>query len=197
MREVELKAVVDDLALRRARVEAAGATLVFVGRLEDRRYDTADRRLVRDDLVLRLRTYRDVRGVRSHLDWKGPTERVNGFKVRDELSTSVGDGDMLATMLTHLGYEIVREIDRQITQYEWRGTTIRFEEYPRMDILVEVEGTPEGIEAAIEMVGLARGVFTAGRLPDFVAAYERRTGVLAALSDREVVDGSRRGGAEA
>lgn len=196
MREVELKAVVDDVALRRARVEAAGATLVFAGRLEDRRYDTSDRQLVRGDLVLRLRTYRNGDGVRAHLDWKGPTERVNGFKVRDELSTAVGDPETLAEILAHLGYEIVREIDREIIQYQWDGVMIRFETYPRMDVLLEVEGEPDAIDAAIAMIALPRSAFSADRLPDFVARYERRTGVLAALSDRDLANGGSRGAGE-
>ena len=60
MLEVELKSVVDDLPRRRAAVEAAGGVLVFSGRLEDRRYDTADRALTARDHVLRVRVYRDT-----------------------------------------------------------------------------------------------------------------------------------------
>ena len=65
------------------------------------------------------------------------------------------------------------------------GATVRVERYPRMDALVEVEGTPEAIEAAIAVTGLAREGFTAGRLPDFVRRYEMRTGQRAAVSDRQ------------
>jgi adenylate cyclase class IV len=61
MLEVELKSIVDDMEHRRAAIEAAGAQLVFSGRLEDRRYDTADRTLTAADQVLRVRTYRDAR----------------------------------------------------------------------------------------------------------------------------------------
>jgi predicted adenylyl cyclase CyaB len=186
-REVELKAVVEDLRGARQAIERAGATLVFAGRLEDRRYDTAQRTLVARDLVLRLRTYRNADGVRAHLDWKGPTGRVDGFKVREELTTGISDPDALALMLEHLGFAIVREIDREIAQYELSGTMIRFERYPRMDTLVEVEGTPEGIEATIGALGIPRDAFTADRLADFVLAYESRTGVRAAICDRELV----------
>ncbi|HET9012565.1 MAG TPA: CYTH domain-containing protein, partial [Gemmatimonadaceae bacterium] len=57
MLEVELKSVVDDLARRRAMVEAAGAMLVFEGHLADRRYDTAEHALAARDHVLRVRAY--------------------------------------------------------------------------------------------------------------------------------------------
>jgi adenylate cyclase class IV len=184
MREVELKAVVDDLQERCRRVEAAGARLTFTGRLEDRRYDTQTSSLTAQDLVLRLRTYRSATGLVAHMDWKGPTQRVNGFKVRDELTTPVGDPDTLATMLEHLGYHVTQRIDRDITQYELHGTMIRFERYPKMDILVEVEGTSEGIETAIHAIGLPREEFTADRLPDFVRAYEKRTGMQAVTCEK-------------
>jgi adenylate cyclase class IV len=85
MLEVELKSVVDDVQRRRAAVEAAGAVLVFAGRLEDRRYDTSDRSLTARDQVLRVRTYRDAHAVRAQLDWKGPTRREDGYKLREEL----------------------------------------------------------------------------------------------------------------
>ena len=55
-----------------------------------------------------------------------------------------------------------------------------------MDTLVEVEGEPDAIEAAIEALGLPRGMFTNERLPDFVNAFEHRTGVRSAVSDREL-----------
>jgi predicted adenylyl cyclase CyaB len=186
MREVELKAVVDDLDKRCKRVEAAGARLLFSGRLEDRRYDTPARTLVAQDVVLRLRIHRDATIASAQLDWKGATQRVDGFKVREELTTSIGDPDILAAMLDRLGYLVIREIDREIVQYGLGGTVIRFEQYPRMDTLVEVEGTPDGIEAAIQVIDLPRGTFTAERLPDFVRAYEKKSGNRAAVCDREL-----------
>ncbi|MDH5233765.1 MAG: CYTH domain-containing protein, partial [Gemmatimonadota bacterium] len=174
MREVELKGVVPDLARARAALEAAGATRTYAGRLEDRRYDTADRSLALKDHVLRLRVYR-ADSVRSALDFKGPTTYVDGYKVREECSVPTGDPHDLALILERLGYEVTREIDREIEQYALDGAVVRFECYPRMDVLVEVEGEPPAIERAIGALGLPREGFTTARLPDFVVAYEART----------------------
>jgi len=185
-REVELKAVVEDMRAARHAIEAKGARLVFTGRLEDRRYDTRDRALIAKDHVLRLRTYRTEKSVTAHLDWKGPTQVEGGFKVREELTSGITDPDALAAILEHLGYAVVREIDRDIAQYGLGDTMIRFERYPRMDTLVEVEGSPDGIEKAIEALGIPRSAFTTERLADFVRAYEARTGVRAALCAREL-----------
>ena len=186
MLEVEVKSVVDDVERCRAAVERAGASLVFAGRLEDRRWDTYDRAMAARDHVLRVRVYRGSDGVRAELDWKGPTQRDGGYKLREELGTSISDPDALEQILAQLGYEVSIAIDRQIAQYDLGGTMIRFEHYPRMDDLVEVEGTPEQIERAIGVLGLARDGFTTDRLPDFVRRYEERTGVRAAISDAEL-----------
>jgi adenylate cyclase class 2 len=186
MLEVELKSVVDDVERRRANVERAGATVVYAGRLEDRRWDTPDRALLAKDHVLRVRTYRNDAGVRAELDWKGPTRREGGYKLRDELETKVGDPDALGEILTALGYEVSIAIDREIVQYDLEGTMIRFERYPRMDDLVEVEGEREDIERAIALLGLPREGFNTDRLPDFVKRYEELTGARALISDADL-----------
>jgi adenylate cyclase class IV len=163
----------------------AAATLVYEGRLEDRRYDTPDKALALRDHVLRLRVYRAER-VTTSLDFKGPTGYADGFKVRDEFTVGADDPVALAHILEAMGYVITREIDREIAQYTVAGAVVRFERYPRMDILIEVEGSPEAIEAAIAVLDLPRERFTAERLPDFVLKFESRTGQRAALCDREL-----------
>ena len=186
MREVELKAVVADIAAKSELLEKAGAKLVFEGALHDRRYDTSDRTLGASDEVIRVRTYQSASSRRTLLDWKGPADTSSGYKVREEVSTQVSDAAELGVVLEKLGYGIVKEIDRRIVQYELGGATIRFEEYPRMDTLVEVEGNPEQIEHAIAALEMSRGEFTNESLSAFVGRFERRTGVMAATSESDL-----------
>ena len=186
MLEVELKAAVDDVARRRAALERAGATLVYAGRLEDRRWDTPARALFARDEVLRVRTYRAEGRARAELDWKGPTRREDGYKLREEIDAGIGDPDALGEILARLGYEVSMAIDREIAQYALGGAVVRFERYPRMDDLVEVEGPPAAIERAIAALGLPRDAFTTERLPDFVRRFEERTGQRAAVCDAEL-----------
>jgi adenylate cyclase class IV len=187
VREVELKAVVPDVAALRERLIGAGATRTFVGGLEDRRFDTPDRSLYARDEVLRVRVYRPADGPPHAVqDRKGPTEYVDGYKVREETSEPIDDPASHVTHLASLGYEITREIEREIEVFAVNGATVRIERYPRLDVLVEIEGTPESIELAIAQTGLRRSSFTTDRLTDFVAAFEARTGVRAALCAREL-----------
>ena len=188
MKEVELKSVVPDVKASVATLISAGATLIQQGRLEDRRYDTADGALARRDEVLRIRNFRGLPRPLTTLDWKGPTNVDSGYKVREEMFTIVEDAIALEQMLDRLGYRCAMAIDRDITQLTVNGATLRFERYPRMDDLVEVEGPPEAIEQAIQLLGLPRHGFTADRLQTFVARFEERTGVRAALSEIETVD---------
>jgi predicted adenylyl cyclase CyaB len=186
VREVELKAVVADPEKAQRLLADAGAKVVFEGVLADRRYDAAGGELNARDEVIRVRAHTDKSGTRASLDWKGPSSVEAGFKVREEISTGVSDERGLVAILEKLGYSVVREIDRKIVQYEAFGATVRFEFYPRMDTLVEVEGSPESIERAVEALGMSRGEFSSEALAAFVNRFEQRTGVRAAISEREL-----------
>lgn len=194
MIEIELKAVVDDLALRRAAVERAGGALEMEGRLEDRRYDMPAGALRLRDHVLRVRVFRDGSSERASLEWKGPVETRDGYKLREEIGTGVEDPAALIEIVERLGYVVTRAIDRDIAQYELHGAKVRFERYPRMDLLVEVEGQRDAIERAVTALGMPRDAFSAENLPAFVERYERRTGRRAAICDADVVAG--KGGAD-
>jgi predicted adenylyl cyclase CyaB len=185
MRETELKGVVPDESDAVRRLVRAGAQLVFAGRIEDQRFDTPDRVLLRRDEVLRIRVCRDATGARVQLDFKGPASYDGGYKHREETTLSVGDGAACAQVLMCLGYGVTREIDREVRVYHYEGAQVRFERYPRMDVLLEVEGPPESIEQAIRVMTLPRDSFTTERVSAFVARYEARTGERAAISDRE------------
>ena len=184
MRELEVKAVLDDWDARRRQLEGQGARLVFAGRLEDRRYDTPERSLAARDEVLRVRAYRgEGEAARCSLDWKGKTTYEGGYKVREELSAAAESPESLVAILSRLGYIVIHALDREIAQYDVGGATVRFERYPRMDDLVEVEGSPAAIEHAIAALGMPRDAFTSERLGDFVRRFQARTGDRAALSD--------------
>ena len=183
MREVELKSVVDDLDARRHAVEAHGGALMYEGRLEDRRYDTDDESLAGRDEVLRVRTYWPHGRSETALEWKGPKTMEGGYRVREEQSVTTGSREVLELILERLGYRVTKAIDRHVVQFELHGAVVRFERYPRMDDLVEVEGDPEAIERAIAALGLPRDGFSGDSLATFARRYEVRTGEAALLAD--------------
>ncbi len=180
--ELELKAVVTDAAALAARLEQAGKQ-TFRGRMTDRRYDRPDRSLLARDEVLRVRAFAPAgRGAaRAELTWKGPTKRTNGYKEREEIQFAVDDPDATASVLERLGFEVSDAIDRCVEYYELGKASVRIEWYPRMDVLVEVEGAPAEIEKAVAGTGIPRPDFTAERLLDFAGRYRQRMGRDAVL----------------
>ncbi len=174
--ELELKAIVPDPAVLRQRLAAAGARPAFRGLMEDRRYDQ-DGTLAARDEVLRIRRFVHGDGrVDAELTWKGTTRRsADGYKLRQELSCRIAAGsDSPGVILEALGYTVVQAIDRWVEMFELGGAVLRVEWYPRMDVLLEVEGPPEAIESAIRATGLPRDGFTAEMLVDFVRRYDAR-----------------------
>lgn len=181
--ELELKARITDVAGLRRALRAAGARLEFRGRMVDRRYDRA-RELTRRDQVLRLRVYVPGRGhdARAELTWKGPASARRGYRHRQELECGIDDADVLRTVLAHLRYRITLTVDRRVEVYRLGGAMLRLEQYPRMDTLLEVEGSPRAIERAIKAIDLPRELFLSESLPYFTRAFRQRTGRPARLA---------------
>lgn len=191
--ELELKAVVPDPAQLRRALAAAGAELEWSGLMMDRRYDRHGELAARDE-VLRTRAYQPIRTPgairRAEVTWKGPTGRSpEGYKLRREIELHLSGEGEPGEFLAALGYEIVHAIDRRIEQYALGDTMVRLERYPRMDGLVEVEGSPAGIERAIAATGIPRSAFLPDALTDFVTRYNATHSGSAAVSLAELGSG--------
>lgn len=180
--ELELKAVVPDPEALVRRLVQAGAALVFRGTMEDRRYDRGNELTARDE-VLRTRLLIGQSSRESVLGWKGPTRlSPGGYKLREELEYPIVGGAPPDPLLLALGYSVVYSIHREIAIYRLGQATVRVEHYPRMDVLVEVEGVPEAIEHAITVSGIPRNDFMADSLIEFVTRFEHRTGQRALVA---------------
>jgi len=186
--ELELKAVVPDPNAFRERLRTAGAVPRFRGRMTDLRYDRAGELLSRDE-VLRVRTLHHPDGVEALLAWKGPTLRSpDGYKLREEIELPVArTAPHPGRLLAALGYQPVHAIEREVEVYRLGEATARLETYPRMDVLLEIEGEPAAIERAIAASGIPRAEFTAEPLAEFVRRFETRSGQPAVLASNRVM----------
>jgi len=167
----------------RARLLAAGARPGFSGLMLDRRFDRDGVLLARDE-VLRLRTYRDPNGAETNwIGWKGPTGITReGYKERRELEYRLEGKTPPDALLEALGYRVSLRIDRRVEYFELERASVRLEWYPRMDVLMEVEGDPQGIETALTACGLPRSAYSAESLTAFADRYQQRTGRPARLA---------------
>ena len=100
--EREIKLRFNSAAEAREAVIATGAMPLYGRRLqEDALLDTDDEQLRRQRCVLRVR----MENGKSRLTWKGPVQ-VSTMKVREELETVVGDGEMLVRVFSELGLHV-------------------------------------------------------------------------------------------
>jgi len=84
----------------------------------------------------------------------------------EEITAPVEDSDSVSRGFSRsLASELTWEIDRAISAVRAHGRRHSFETYPRMDVLVDVEGEPDAIEVGIEAIGLRGWMFTSERLP--------------------------------
>ena len=176
--------MVADPRLVRQRLLEAGAHPGFAGLMLDRRFDRGGELLSRDE-VLRLRVFRGAEGSEQFkLGWKGPTGITpEGYKSRRELEYEIGPAELQpAELLKALGFEEIHRIDRYVEYYLLGSAAVRLEWYPRMDSLIEIEGDPPAIEAALCATGMPRADFSAESLAAFAARYAARTGYPAVLA---------------
>jgi Adenylate cyclase, class 2 (thermophilic) len=160
---------------------------VYRGMMRDRLFDSAGRLTAKGE-VLRIRSY-EPRGEPAHamIGWKGPTLRSpDGYKLRQEIEYPTPDGVTAARLLEALGYSVLRSIDRYVEVFSIAGATARLEWYPRMDVLMEIEGTPAAIESAVGQSGLPRSAFLADPLADFVERYEARESHPAVVAEQDL-----------
>jgi adenylate cyclase class IV len=182
--------VVTDPAAIRERLLAAGARAGFRGLMSDARYDRNGELTGRDE-VLRLRMFRHEDGVlETILGWKGPTTRTaDGYKSRIELEYELhAKSHPAEALLSALGYQRVQVIDRYVEYFHLGTTDLRLEWYPRMDVLLEVEGDGPGIEAGLVAAGVSRASCSPDTLSAFAARYGARTGRPAVLARHELGD---------
>lgn len=179
--------VVDPGAVR-ARLEQAGARHGFQGMMSDARYDR-DGELIGRDEVLRVREFHHPGGrMETILGWKGPTRvSAEGYKIRPELEYEITARTAPPSdLLEALGFRRIHTIDRYVEYYHLGTAALRLEWYPRMDVLLEIEGDAAGIEAGLRAVGIPREEFTADALAAFAARFAARTGKTPVLAAAEL-----------
>jgi adenylate cyclase class 2 len=152
--EIECKIYLPSLTKIQAILEGAGAEISHPRVYEHNiRYESPANDLTARHMVLRLRQDHDVR-----LTFKAPAEQLSAGNItRLELETTVGDFATMDSILQHLGYQ-------HSMVYEKYRTTYRLPDMPEIEIVLdempyglflEVEGTPEGIEIALQKLSLA------------------------------------------
>jgi adenylate cyclase, class 2 len=152
--EREIKLRFDTVEEAREAVLAAGATPLLGRRLqEDSLLDTEDEALRRRRCVLRVR----VENGKSRITFKGPVQ-PSVMKLREELETVVGDGQVLLHILEELGLHVWFRYEKYREEFSHEDVTVAVDETP-VGVFVEIEGSESGIMTMAEAIGRAPADF--------------------------------------
>jgi adenylate cyclase class 2 len=145
-REIKLRYASPDEA--RAAVLAAGATPLRGRRLqEDCLLDTDDGQLRARGTVLRVR----LEGGKSRITFKGAPQ-PGTMKIREELETVVGDGEILLRVLEELGFRPWFRYQKYREELAHEDVVVAIDETP-VGTFVELEGSAEGITTVAGLLG--------------------------------------------
>jgi adenylate cyclase class 2 len=132
----------------RAAVVAAGCSPLLGRRLqEDALLDTEDESLRRRRCVLRVR----VENGKSRVTFKGPVQPA-AMKLREELETLIGDGEVLLRVFEELGLHVWFRYEKYREEFSHEDVIVAIDETP-VGVFVEIEGGEGGIAAMAEALG--------------------------------------------
>lgn len=157
--ETEVKIRLADAASARRRLEDAKFVISVPRRFESNTlYDTADLKLKRAQMLLRLRRV----GNESIVTWKGPSI-AGPHKTRPELETSVGSLETLDGILRALGYEPSFRYEKYRTEFKREhqnaeSGVVTLDETPIGDFF-ELEGMADWIDETAAELGFERGAY--------------------------------------
>jgi adenylate cyclase class 2 len=144
----EIKRRCESAAEARAAILAAGATPLHGRRLqEDSLLDSEEETLRRRRCVLRVR----VENGKSRITFKGPVQ-PSVVKLREELETVVGDGEVLLHILEELGLHVWFRYEKYREEFSHEDVIVAVDETP-VGVFVEIEGSENGIMAMADALG--------------------------------------------
>lgn len=145
-REIKLRFQSADEA--RAAIVATGATPLHGRRLqEDVLLDNEEEDLRRRRCILRVR----IENGKSRLTFKGPVQ-PSAMKLREEVETVVGDGEILLRVFEELGLHVWFRYEKYREEFAYEDVIVAVDETP-VGVFVEIEGSEAGIASMAERLG--------------------------------------------
>ncbi|SDB01764.1 adenylate cyclase, class 2 [Desulfonatronum thiosulfatophilum] len=150
--EIEQKFLEPDMDLLRERLVRGGATFCSQGFEDNFIFDTPDKLLRSQNILLRLRHAGE-----TVLTLKKKPESLpaddSRYKILEEVETVVGDMAALRKILEHLGYGVAFRYQKFRATWQWESCIICLDTLPFTQV-VELEGTPESIQRTAQRFGL-------------------------------------------
>jgi adenylate cyclase class 2 len=134
---------------------------------EDCLLDTDEGRLRERGVVLRVRS----EAGKSRITFKGPPQ-PGEHKIREELETVVGDGDILLRILDQLGFRPWFRYQKYREEFACEDVVVAIDETP-VGTFVELEGSEAGITAVAGRLGKAPAEYLLDSYRTLFVAWQR------------------------
>jgi adenylate cyclase class 2 len=162
MYEVELKLRTEHDGLRDSLAEIGAKPMGTVSQV-DTYYDHPVRAFGETDEALRIRRETDEDGENATVTYKGPL-LDDDSKTREEIETSVDDGETMAAVLESVGFEPAATVEKTRERYQHGEYTLALDSVTGLGEFLEVETEAEEIAPARE--GAIRLIERLGLDPD-------------------------------
>lgn len=149
--ETEIKIKIDNIAAIKQKLLELKADLYKKRALEVDEYFDKKGMLKKTDQVLRLRD-------NTLFTYKGPQEKKQKLKIREEIEVMVDNGEYLKKILEKLGYTNLKRKEKYREAYVLGTTKIVIDETP-MGNYIEIEGTKESVQQAAQKLGFTEKQF--------------------------------------
>lgn len=172
--EREIKLRFESVEEARAAIMSTGATPLLGRRLqEDSLLDTIDEQLRKRRCVLRVR----VECGKSRLTFKGPVQ-PGIMKIREELETVVGDGDVVLRVLAELGLKVWFRYEKYREEFAHEDVIVAIDETP-VGVFVEIEGSESGIASMAQALGRSQDDYLVDSYRALFVQHLRASGLSA------------------
>ena len=149
-KEIEIKAKLENPEEIRQKLADLGARLIEKNRETNISFDFPDKKLIKEDKLLRLRKY----GERITMTYKGPKEE-SSVKTREEIEIEVDDLEKAKSILFSLGFVIRLIFEKNREIYHLDDFEIVIDELPKLGWFCEIEGKSE---SDVEDMGKRLGI---------------------------------------
>lgn len=195
--EREVKIRVDQHDPFVSALSEAGALHMGAALQTDSFFDWPDGRLRGAGCGLRLRRIEPLGGAAllegpaADLTYKGPrTPNDNGYKVRPEYESAVGDSDAVQEILESLGMRRVMVIQKRRISYRLGDCEVELDELPLAGRFIEIEGPDdEAIASVCRRIGLCGEAIT----ESYLSLLERAARERGLPADRILFNGGGQG----
>lgn len=167
--EIEVKVPIHDVRAFAERAKELGYERVRSRHFEaNTLFDYPDRSLSISGCLLRVRETRQS----ALFTFKGRIVEDTRFKVRPEVETTCESGPNLRSILENVGFKAFFRYEKYREEYRGPGAMLCLDELPFGHFL-ELEGTPEGIEALTRELDLDPSTFIKRSYADLYGEFCR------------------------